>query len=72
MRLIRRVMGVSLQEHRRREDAESIFVMTRRRMQQFGHVKRRREREVLRVAEDIIFINVSLTGLIFIASTCLM
>ena len=55
MRMVRRAMGVSLLEHRRNEEileeakVEPIAtVMRRRRLEWFGHIKRRHETENIR------------------------
>ena len=59
MRMVRWAMGVSLLEHRRNEDileeakVEPIAMVMRRRLEWFGHVKRRDETENIRAVVEM-------------------
>ena len=58
MRMVRWAMGMSLLEHRRNEEILEAarvgpMVMRRRRLQWFGHVKRRDETENIRAVVDL-------------------
>ena len=59
MRMVQWAMGVSLLEHRRNEEileyatVEAIADMTRRRLDWFGHVKRRGETENIRAVAEM-------------------
>ena len=54
IRMVRWAMGVSLLEHRRNEEIlEEATVMRRRRLEWFGHIKRRDETENIRAVVEM-------------------